>query len=255
MNSYSDGFANAIYSYNKFDTPITINGKLENDTLALIEKTKKGDVSAILQFFKPDFTQNELNGFWINQTNKSKLKIRLTKSLEFNSYDKSTFDKTELMQACSTEDNYFRLLLSKEPEEMAEIVGVRVYQKKTDKLIQEIQLSGRLNGLNTVLINDFNFDGLPDFSVLSEHFSGANTASTYLLRNSKSQKYFISKIQGISLEFDADKKLVHEHSQCCAGSQEDITTYKIVNNEMVLVGRKCFKYSEKTESLVEVECE
>ncbi|MFT5619143.1 MAG: hypothetical protein ACI85I_002385 [Arenicella sp.] len=57
---------NVIYSYDKFDTPIAINGKLKNGLLTLVEKTEKGTVSTILEFHEVDFAQNELNGGWIN---------------------------------------------------------------------------------------------------------------------------------------------------------------------------------------------
>ncbi|MFT5617258.1 MAG: hypothetical protein ACI85I_000474 [Arenicella sp.] len=253
-NSYGKT-VNAIYTYNKFDTPITINGKLKNDTLTLFEKTEKGEVSAILKFYGVDSAQNKLHGAWIDQTKESRFKIELIKSLEFDSFDAIALNRIELLQAESTEKHYFKLLLSKKSSGNIRTVGVRVYRKGTDKLIQEINVFGDFRSINGLWVGDYNFDGLPDFSVFGTSFSGANTSSTYLLRTPNSEKYFKSEIGGLSLQFDSAKKEVYEHNQCCAGSKEEITTYKIVKNKMYLIKKKCLEYDEETETFVEVKCE
>ena len=42
MYHYGDGDSRAYYAYDKFDTPITINGTLKNNELRLIEKNDNG---------------------------------------------------------------------------------------------------------------------------------------------------------------------------------------------------------------------
>lgn len=253
--SYSDGETKAIYIYDKFDTPIVIDGNLSNDTLTLLEKDKNEKTTAQLQFAGIDFTNNQLEGEWINLTNQSKFKIKLIKTLEFDSYDDTQFNNIEFMQSESTSKHYFKLLISKDKGKHIDVTGVRIYEKKTDRLIQEIKLNCQLLRLSNVSIGDYNFDGLLDFSVFEQSYAGPNTSSIYILKRPNSEKYFVSNIKGISLEFDNNAKLIYERNQCCAGRSIMNATYKIEKNKMVLVHQKCIEYDEEKDDFIEVDCD
>lgn len=255
MYSYSDGVTNGMYVYNKYDTPIPIKGILKNNTLTLLEKDKKGKVIAALKFYNFNPKLNTLKGQWITQNKKKQLNITLTKLLEFDSYDNSEFESKEFLQSESTAKHYFKLLLSKTAGNSTEVVGVRVYQKKTDKLLQEIELNCQFLGVDNVSVGDFNFDGITDFSVFEASYTGPNTSNIYFLKEPNTTKYLKSSFSGTSLEFDAKEKLIYEHNQCCAGRNHTNATYKVVNNQMVLIKKECLTYDDEKEDYVKTKCE
>jgi len=250
--SYSDGNTRAIYSYDKHDTPIIINGRQKNDSLVLFEKNEKGEAKLEFAGFNPE--NKEILGRWISQDKLIIFDIKLTKLHEFDSYDRTAFEKLELMQPESTKDNYFKLLISKKEGEDIRVVGVRVYEKQTDRLIQELELDCQFWGLNNISVGDYNFDGVDDFSVFESSYAGPNTSSIYLLKDTKSDMYFISEISGISLEFDSGEKLIYEHNQCCAGRSYMNATYKLVDNKMVLIEQRCLEYDDEKEDFIEKDC-
>jgi hypothetical protein len=247
--SYSDGDTRAIYAYDKHDTPIIIDGRQKNDSLILFENE-----IAVLEFPNFNITNKEIHGVWRNQSNQTILNIKLTKLHEFHSYDDTEFDQVEFMQPASTSENYFKLLISKQKGEDIRVVGVRIYEKKTDRKIQEIELDCQFWGLNNISVGDYNFDGVDDFSVFESSYAGPNTSSIYILRTSDSEKYFVSEISGISLEFDYDSRLIYEHNQCCAGRSHMNAIYKLVENEMVLVEQTCLEYDDEKEEFIETDC-
>ena len=77
-----------------------------------------------------------------------------------------------------------------------------------------------------------------------------STSSIYILRNPNSDQHTKSDFSGTSLEFDYDSKLIYEHNQCCAGRSHMNVTYKVVNNQMVLIEKKCLELSKKKYSRV-----
>ena len=235
---YSDGSTNAIYCYSKFDEPILIKGALKNKKLTLFEKDKNNKNTASLQFENYDSQKNELVGIWTDLNTKKQLKITLNKSL-----DK---DPKEIMQAVSLENNYFKLIISN-----GNVIGVKILEKKTDQLLQEIDLECQLWGLNNMAIGDYNFDGIMDFSVFESSYAGPNTSRLYFLYDTKNKHYFESGFSGVSLEFDSKTKRIFERNQCCAGTSVTTAEYKVVNNKMVLIKEHCYKWDEKKQDLVE----
>ena len=250
--SYSDGDTRAIYSYDKHDTPIIINGRQKNDSLILIEKNEKGE--AKLEFIGFNPANKEISGKWITQDKLTMFDIKLTILHEFDSYDKTAFERLELMQPESTKDNYFKLLISKNEGDDIRVIGVRVYEKNTDRMIQELELDCQFWGLNNISVGDYNFDGVDDFSVFESSYAGPNTSSIYVLKDPKSNVFIISEISGISLEFDSGAKLIYEHNQCCAGRSHMNATYKLVDNKMVLIEQKCLEYDDEKEDFIEKDC-
>ncbi|QXP79024.1 MULTISPECIES: XAC2610-related protein [Winogradskyella] len=256
MYHYSDGVSLAYYVYDKFDTPITINGNLKNGNLNLFEKDSTGKILANLTFNNFKESNKKINGKWVNADKSKTYQIALKKDFDIDYGDNVEWKSKELIQSKSTKEHYFKTIITKEKGQFyGRISGVKIFQKKTDKLIQTIELDAQLFGIDNVSIGDYNFDGIEDFSVFESSYAGPNTSSIYILWNSNSQKYQISNFSGTSLDFDYESKLIYEHNQCCAGRSHMNATYKVVNNKMVLIEQKCLEYDEKKEDYIETKCE
>ena len=249
---YSDGDARAIYCYQKIDDPIVINGRQFKDTLVLFEKNKQGKVTATLTLLNFTEKKNTLVGTWKNVQTKQELPIILNKEFELEYGDKIACEDREIIQQVSLKHFYFKLVISKTADYFYPVVsGVKIYQKQTDSLIQFIKLGCQLSGLGSLEIDDYNFDGITDFSVFESSYAGPNTSRKYFLYNPKTKKFFDSNFEGVSLDFDQKTKRISEHNQCCAGRQHTTAKYKVVNNKMVLVEQHCYIWSEKKQDLVE----
>ena len=256
MYHYGDGDSRAYYVYNKFDTPITINGTLNNGVLSLFEKVGGRDTSATLVFENFTEAAQEIKGKWISSDSTKTYQVSLQKDFDIGYGDNLEWKIKELIQSNSTKEHYFKTIITKERGVFyARISGVKIFEKGTDKLIQTIELDCQLFGIDNVSVGDYNFDGIEDFSVFEASYTGPNTSSIYILRDPNSDKYLKSSFSGSSLEFDNDSNLIYEHNQCCAGRSHMNATYKVVNNEMILIEQKCLDYDEKEEDFIETECE
>ncbi len=251
---YSDGDARAIYAYDNHDTPIIINGRQRAERLELLEINEKGQIQAKLMFKNFSNTTNKVLGEWINADSTKRLKITLTKQFEISYEDKTTWSNREIIQRASTDKHYFKLLVSKEStDDNARVTGVKIFEKKTDKLIQKIDLDCQLWGLENISVGDYNFDGIEDFSVFEASYAGPNTSSIYILKLPTSDKYFVSDFSGVSLEFDSGQ--IFERNQCCAGRSIMTATYKVVDNKMVLIEKECLEYDDEKEDFVKKKCD
>lgn len=256
MYHYSDGVSLAYYTYDNYDSPITINGNLKNGELKLFEKDNTGNNTATLVFEHFEENKEEIKGTWIKSDKSKTYQISLHKDFDIDYGDSVEWTSKELIQSNSTEEHYFKTIITKEKGEFyGRISGIKIFQKKTDKLIQTIELDCQLFGIDNVSVGDYNFDGIQDFSVFEASYAGPNTSSIYFLRNPNSESYLESNFSGTSLEFDNDSRLIYEHNQCCAGRSHMNATYKVVNNEMVLIEQKCLEYDEEKEDFIETECE
>jgi hypothetical protein len=251
---YSDGDARAIYAYDKFDTPILIPGKQNGNRLELHEKDDNDKIEARLIFKNFSQRSDKILGEWINADSTKRLKITLTKKFDFENNDNTVWTNREMLQQESTPVHYFKLLISNEGND-ARVTGVKILEKKTDRLIQTIELDCQLWGLENVQVGDYNFDGLSDFSVFEASYAGPNTSRVYILKVPDSEKYFVSEFTGTSLEFDYESKQIFEHNQCCAGRSIMNATYKVADNKMVLVNSECLEYDDEKEEHVKVECQ
>lgn len=210
---YSDGYAKAIYAYSNYDEPIVISGELKQSKLTLYEKDNKEKNRATLTFSNFDTKSNQLVGTWKELNSDKQYKITLTKNFEINYGDNIEWKEREIIQPFSLKDKYFKLVISKAKDNFhANVAGVRVYEKKTDKLIQKIDLECQLWGLDNISVDDYNFDGITDFSVFEQSYAGPNTSRLYFLYNPKTKKYFESSFTGTSLEFDQEAKTIYEHN-------------------------------------------
>ena len=249
---YSDGDARAFYVYTKFDDPIRINGNLKNGLLKLTEKNGANKDIATLIFKDYNSKSNNIEGIWKDISSNKELKITLTKSFDIDFGDSIEWKNKELLHPTSLKDKYFKLIISKEKNRFYAIVtGLKIFEKKTDKLIQQIDLECQLWGIDNISIDDYNFDGISDFSVFEQSYAGPNTSSLYFLCDKQTNTYFESEFGGTSLEFDSKNKKIYERNQCCAGTSVMTAEYKVVKNKMVLLKEQCFKWDEKKQKLVE----
>ena len=253
---YGDGDAKAIYVYKNFEEPIAINGTLKKNKLNLFEKDKSGKNKATLTFDNFNAGNKEVKGNWTDLKTGKQLKIALIKLFDIDYGDTIEWKDREILQPVTLGDKYFKLVISKAKNDFdTKVSGIKILQKKTDSLIQRIDLECQLWGLNNISVGDYNFDGIPDFSVFEQSYAGPNTSSLYFLYDKKTGRYFNSGFKGSSLEFDSKRKRIYEHNQCCAGNSHMNAEYKVVNNNMVLIKKTCTEYNEKKKDFVIVKCE
>jgi hypothetical protein len=246
---YLDKEVRAIYTYSDFDEPIILDGEIQNGKLTLFEKDKAKKKFASLVFENFDAENNAMAGIWTNLKTKKQLKISLSKHLNNGDSIK------EIIQPVTLGNKYFKLIISGDGDA---VTGVKILEKKTDKLLQKIDLDCQLRGLNNITVGDYNFDGIKDFSVFESSYAGPNTSSLYFLFDAKTNKFFESGFSGVSLEFNNKTKRITERNQCCAGASVTTAEYKVVKNKMVLIKEQCYKWDEKKGKLVErkmKECE
>ena len=253
---YSDGYASAIYTYQKIDDPIVINGRQSKDTLVLLEKDKKGKVFAILTFLNFNKKKNALIGTWKNLQTQKELPIKLDKEFELEYGDSISWEDREIIQQVSLTNFYFKLVVSKTADYFYPVVsGIKIFQKQTDSLIQFIKLDCQLSGLESLEIGDYNFDGVNDFSVFETSYAGPNISRKYFLFTPITKNFTDANFEGVSLYFNQVKKRIYEHNQCCSGRSHMTAEYKVVNNKMVLIKQTCLEYDEKIKDFKKVKCE
>jgi hypothetical protein len=252
----SDGSGSAIYAYSNYDTPIEISATLKKKVLTLFEKDKTGKNTAKFVFENFNPKSKNLEGTWTDLNTKKELKITLSKISEIDFGDNIEWKNKEILQPVSLKGKYFKLIVSKQKGDFyAKVTGVKILEKKTDKLLQQINLDCQLWGLNNISTGDYNFDGIEDFSVFEASAAGPNTTSLYFLYNPTTGKYFESSFSGTSLEFDSKAKRITEYNECCAGSSQMNAEYKVVNNKMVLIKKTCLKLDMKSGELKKVKCD
>lgn len=245
---YADD-ARAIYCYKKYNDPVIINGKFKNNTLTLREETSD---STILVFENFNSRQDTVRGTWKNLKTKQEFKIILYKNFEIEEGEGFEWKNKEIIQSVSLKNQYFKLLISKNKDDYyARVTGIKILDKKTNTLIQQIEMDCQLRGLENVFLGDFNFDGFQDFAVFESSYAGPNTSSLYFLYNPLNKHFFKSNFSGVSLEFDGKSKIISEHNVCCAGSIQTTALYKVVNNKMVLIEQHCYIWDEKKQDVVE----
>ncbi|MCM0666773.1 XAC2610-related protein [Flavobacterium tyrosinilyticum] len=251
---YSDGQGTAIYAYSNYVTPIVLNAKLNGKTLVFTEKDKNDKETAKLSFENYSSESDQLNGIWKDLNSGKELKISLIKEFDLNYNNGEEWTEREILQPVSLKDKYFKLIILKE-KGSSTVSGIKIIEKKTDKLIQKVDIECQLWGLHNINVGDYNFDGFEEFSVFESSYAGPNTSRIYFLYNPKTGKYFESGFSGTSLEFDNKTKRIYEHNQCCAGRSVERTEYKVVNNKMVLIKKTCMEYDDKTQDYKKIKCD
>lgn len=236
-NINTSGNSYGVYVYTAFDDPITLEGNLENEKLIFFEKDAKGNKRASITFEKFNAESGTIEGIWKDLKNEKQLNITLSKKAEIDD---------GIIQYSSMDDKCFRIVT-----DYQNVTEIKIFQKKTDKLIQKFDVDCQFMGLYCISIGDFNFDGVADFSIFESSYAGPNTSSLYFLYNPKTKKYFESSFSGTSLQFDEKRKRIIETNQCCAGASVTTAEYKVIKNKMILEKERCFKWNEKKQALVE----
>jgi hypothetical protein len=242
LNATEEGLLTGVYIYSKFGTPIALGGQLRRGVLTLSEKDARGKVAATLTIPAFRAGASQLAGTWRSLATGQRLPVALL----------AAANPGELLQAAALKDSYFKLVLDGPPAGAASrVVAVRLLAKKTNRLVQQLAVDCQLQGIFSVEVGDYNFDGLPDFSVFESSYAGPNTSSLYFLYNPANKQFVDSGFQGTSLEFDAKKKRVYERNSCCAGSSVVTVEYKVLRNKLVELARHCYRWDDKKEELVE----
>jgi len=230
-----------VYFYPRFGTPIALSGQLKRGVLTLTEKDARGKASATLTV--PTFSAgaSQLSGTWRSLVTGKSLPVALTAT-----------DSRALLQLAALKDSYFKVVLEGPPGgDYSRVVAVKLLAKKTNRLMQQVAVDCQSRGVYSVEVGDYNFDGLPDFSVFESSYAGPNTSSRYFLYDPAKRQFVDSGYAGVSLEFDQKKKRIYERNSCCAGSSVTTAAYKVVRNKMVLLAQHCYRWDEKKQRLVE----
>ncbi len=241
VDDLTEGPVSGVYLYSRFGTPIGLKGQLTRGTLTLTEKDAQGKPAATLTIPAFGTGAGQLAGTWHNLATGKSLPMILTATAS---------DK--LLQVAALKDSYFRVQLAGQSGEAASrVVAVQVVAKKTNRLVQQLAVDCQSRGISSVEVGDYNFDGLPDFSIFESSYAGPNTSSLYFLYDPVRRQFVNSGFTGVSLEFDTKKKRVYERNSCCAGTSVTAAEYKVVQNKLVAVARHCYRWDEKKQALVE----
>lgn len=241
LDDPAEGTLTAVYFYTRFGTPIALRGKLTRGVLTLTEKDAQGKPAATLTIPAFSAEASQLVGTWRSRATGKSLPVAL-----------ATTNSRELLQVDALQDSYFKLVLEGQPAGgYSRVVAVKQLAKKTNRLVQQLAVDGQSHGIYSLAVGDYNFDGLPDFSVFESSYAGPNTSSRYFLYDPTKRRFVDSGFGGVSLEFDQKKKRIFERNSCCAGSSVTTAEYKVVRNRMVVVARHCYRWDEKKQALVE----
>lgn len=244
LNAVNDDRPAGVYLYTRIGTPIKLSGQLKQGALTLTEPDAHGKPAATLTI--PAFAAgaNQLTGTWRSLATGKQLPVVLTRPSQPAQYG--------LLQAEVLKDSYFKMVAVVKPgKDEDQMTAVQLLEKKTNRVLQQLPVEVQPIGIYSVQVGDYNFDGLPDFSVFESTYAGPNTTSLYYLYDPAKKRYVASGYTGTSLDFDAKKRRVYEHNSCCAGSSVTNVEYKVVNNKLVEVARHCYRWDEKKQELVE----
>jgi len=241
LNDTAAGQAEGVYFYAKIGTPIGLGGQLRGGVLTLTEKDARGRPAATLIIPAFGAGASRLVGTWRSLATGKSLPVVLDAT-----------NGRELLQAVALKDRYFKLLTNSQLSGgYRQVVAVKVLAKKTNQLVQQMVVDCQSQGVHSVEVGDYNFDGLPDFSVFERSYAGPNTSSLYFLYDPARRQFVDSGFAGTSLEFDAKTKRIFERNSCCAGTSVTSAEYKVVRNKMVLLKHYCFLWDEKKKEMVE----
>jgi hypothetical protein len=251
---YSDGAVTAHYAYDRYDTPIRVNGQRADGVLVLDEKDAQGHAVATLRL-RIEADGKALRGEWVPVDGKASQPIALAEKLAVDPYSPHAGAPVEVPQQASTAEHWFTVsIASPDAKAWPRVVALNAYRKRTDERVQRIGLDTQYRGIDSVDTGDFDFDGILDVSVFEHAYAGPNTSSLYFLWDTATRQYVAAEFEGTSLEFDAKSKRVIERNSCCMGRSQTIATYRVVGRKLELVERTCREMTEDGDDLVEVPC-
>tara|TARA_R110001592_G_scaffold7224_1_gene40774 strand:+ start:566 stop:1432 length:867 start_codon:yes stop_codon:yes gene_type:complete len=250
--AFSDDYTAALSIEGASESPLKFVGKLTGETLVLVRQEKNIDDTIIFHDFDPN--DSDAVGEWKSKGLDKKITINLKREISFEYYDSQVFESLELLQPESTNEHYFKFVVSQELKKTTRVKGLKIYNKANGTLEQEISLNCDYSVINRLNFGDFNFDGVTDISIFEASYTGLNSSHIYILRDPKNNEYFVSNYEGVSLEFDYKNELIYERNSCCMGNEYSTAKYRVENNEMVLISEECFKYDTEKEDFIQVKC-
>lgn len=262
-NSYSDETGGGVLGYstvNNGNKTVFYGSYMVDADILFIEFSEpdanptNGTFNLELSCSTDNGIENHCSGEWISYDEKIKRKIRLDK-IKGNS---GTF---EVIQMADIDNVYFKTIVSKGDDILnpkdenfwLEVTKVNIMEKKSDRLLQTLELEEcGYFGNEQISISDYNFDGLPDFSVFQQvpPTGPMDTYRIYFLFDPVKKQYYNSGFSGGQLEFDEDQKIITKKEQI--DNEKMMTSiYKVVNNQMVLIEEHCFVWDDKKEDFIE----
>jgi len=251
-----------VYLYSKIGTPIALRSSLHHEVLTLTEyaadrlittqnfRTTKYKLVATFTIKAFSFDAPVLRGTWRSLVTKQQLPLILT--LTASADDAGTaVALPSALQIESTPAYYFKTLLKGNAGDPTTRVGaVQVVEKKTNRICQQFPVNCRAIGQGSVSVDDYNFDGLLDFSIYKDDGDRpqlsadgySNGKSLYFLYNPVTKSFIASGFQGVGLTFDAKKKRVYEYTPSRTYGAMTKAEYRVVHNHLVLTTKQCLTF-------------
>jgi hypothetical protein len=221
-----------------------------NDENAL-DKIVIENVDSHTFYSKPEIYQ-QLTGYTLNGD-----KVNLRKTFEYKKYNqqhpfsKAEFNNIEFLQQESTEDFYFKVLISKKKKQEVEIVGINIYSKHDGRLIQTIMglKACKFNSFVSITTNegfDFNFDGdNNDFYLAKDRNYGPNATKEYYVYDKSQQQFVKLNLEGNGFRFDYEEKEATSYKTCPGKKDNDEIS---LTDDFQYIGNNLYK-KVKTECL------
>jgi hypothetical protein len=172
-------------------------------------------------------TYQQLTGYTLNGD-----KVNLHKTFEYEKYNEqhplseAEFNNIDYLQQESTEDFYFKVMISKKKKEEVEIVGIKIYSKHDGRLIQTITgIKGcKFNAYVSIAVTeaDYNFDGdNNDFYLIKDRVYGPNRTAEYYVYDKKQQQFVKLNLEGNAFRFDFEEKTATSYKTCPGKKEND----------------------------------
>ncbi|OTQ08001.1 hypothetical protein B6D11_14285, partial [Gilliamella apicola] len=165
-------------------------------------------------------------------------------------FDNTEFNNIEFLQMNSTQDFYFKVILSKKKKEDIKITGINVYSKKSGELLQTIKNSKGyiFYTFQAIRIGDFDFDGNKnDFSLNNSESYAVNVPQIYYIYDDSQNKYIEANLEGYSIQFDSENKIATSTKTC-----GDVVIY---SSNVLLKKLYYFNNKEKKYTYIDKYCE
>lgn len=147
-------------------------------------------------------------------------------------FNNTEFKNIEFLQMNSTNEFYFKVLISKKKKEGIKTTGINIYSKKDGKLLQTIKNS-KDYGFYTffaIEVGDFDFDGNKnDFLLADSQTHATNVPQTYYIYDKSQNKFIAPNLEGYSIRFDPETRIATSTKTC-----GDVVnyTYNVILNKM-----------------------
>ena len=142
--------------------------------------------------------------------------------------------------AVTADYSFSALVITSDDNENSSVEAIKITNRKTGKLLQEIDDIGGFDVHRTpadmVSIIDANFDGRPDFEIpFSDGGAGPNNSSNYYLFDPATSRFKLS--QELSelpqSSINPDKTITSaSRGSCC---QHESATYRYINDKLTLI--------------------